>query len=132
MSQSPTAAPAADPFQMWRDWLNQSERQWNSFFNEMMATDQYSQAMGRFMDVYLNMQKSMNDVMGRFFQTVNVPTRTDVLTLGNRLGEIEDRLIRMEQLLRDANRAAPAEAPALSAATSAPARPRRTRKPPSD
>ncbi|MFN0147681.1 MAG: poly(R)-hydroxyalkanoic acid synthase subunit PhaE [Dehalococcoidia bacterium] len=81
-----------DPFAMWRDWLSQSERQWNSFLNEAMSTDEFSQAMARMMDISLNMQKNMNDVMGRYFTALNVPTRTDVLSLGNRLTEIEERL----------------------------------------
>ena len=27
-----------DPFAMWRDWLSNSERQWNSFLNQAMST----------------------------------------------------------------------------------------------
>jgi hypothetical protein len=53
---------------MWRNWLSESERQWNGFLNQAMATDEFSQTMGRFMDVYLNLQKSMSEAMGRYSQ----------------------------------------------------------------
>ncbi len=115
-----------DPLAMWREWVAQSERQWNGFLNNAMATDEFSQVMGRFMDVYLGMQKNMNDVMGRYLQMANVPTRSDVLSLGERITALEDRLIRIETLLTKAAAASVAKPQAPAGAT---ARPPRTRKP---
>ena len=94
MAEQPT-----DPFQAWRDWMSDSERQWNSFLNDAMATDQFSQGMGQFMDVYLNMQKTMSDTFGRYLSAFNLPSRTDVLDLANRLTHIEDRLGAIESAL---------------------------------
>lgn len=112
-----------DPFEMWREWVANSERQWNAFLNNAMSTDEFSQSMGRFMDVYLNLQKNMNDVMGRYFSAINLPTRADMLALGERLGGIEDRLSRIETALAklsdSAGRASAASAP----------RPPRTKRP---
>ncbi|MFN0096723.1 MAG: hypothetical protein ACKVVT_18350 [Dehalococcoidia bacterium] len=125
------ADAATDPLGMWRDWLTQSERQWNGFMNEMMATDQFSQGMGKMMDVYLTMQKSMNDAMGRYFSAINVPTRTDVLSIGNRLSEIEERLGGIETAIRAmaaANGHTGQAAPEAAAAV----RPPRTKRPPSE
>ena len=123
----------ADPFAMWRDWVANSERQWNAFLNNAMATDEFSQSMGRFMDVYLNLQKNMNEVMGRYLQTINVPTRSDILAIGERLSQIEDRLGAIESQLASAQRTAAAAAAApvngASAASAAKPRPARTKKP---
>ena len=117
----------ADPFEMWRDWVANSERQWNSFLNNAMATDEFSQAMGRMMDVYLNMQKNMNEVMGRYLQVINVPTRNDVMAIGERLSQIEDRLNQIEGAL--ARMSVPSAAgTAAPRATTVP-RPPRTKKP---
>ena len=110
----------ADPFEMWRDWVANSERQWNSFLNNAMATDEFSQAMGRMMDVYLNMQKNMNEVMGRYLQVINVPTRNDVMAIGERLSQIEGALARMS--------VPSASGTAAPRATAVP-RPPRTKKP---
>lgn len=77
---------------MWREWVSQSERQWNAFLNQVMGTDQYTQQMSRFMDSYLSMQKNFGEAMGRYLSTINVATRTDVLALGDRLAAIEDAL----------------------------------------
>lgn len=118
----------ADPFEMWRDWVANSERQWNSFLNNAMATDEFSQAMGRMMDVYLNMQKNMNEVMGRYLQLINVPTRNDILAIGERLSQIEERLDQIEDglLRREAAQPATATAAPLAATLT---RPPRTKKP---
>ncbi len=114
-----------DPLALWRDWVANSERQWNSFLNNAMATDEFSQTMGRMMDVYLNVQKQMNEVMGRYLQLINVPTRNDILAVGERLSQIEDRLASIESALS----AAAKPAPATVAAAAPAARPARTRKP---
>lgn len=117
----------ADPFEMWRDWVANSERQWNSFLNNAMATDEFSQAMGRMMDVYLNMQKNMNEVMGRYLQVINVPTRNDVMAIGERLSQIEDRLNQIEGALARMS-VSSASGTAAPRATAVP-RPPRTKKP---
>lgn len=112
---------------MWRDWVTNSERQWNGFLNNAMATDEFSQSMGQMMDVYLNVQKNMNEVMGRFLQTVNLPTRNDILAIGERLSQIEDRLVGIEDAL--ASSRSTAESRPLASAASSVARPPRTKKP---
>ena len=117
-----------DPLAMWRDWVANSERQWNGFMNNAMATDEFSQNMGRMMDVYLNMQKNMNEVMGRYLQLINVPTRNDILGLGERLSQIEDRLGQIETAINAAQRAA-ANGASKATAPAAVARPPRTKKP---
>jgi polyhydroxyalkanoic acid synthase PhaR subunit len=117
-----------DPLAMWRDWVANSERQWNGFMNNAMATDEFSQTMGRMMDVYLNMQKNMNEVMGRYLQLINVPTRNDILGLGERLSQIEDRLGQIENAIGAVQRSTAAQ---TATQENAPARvrPPRTKKP---
>lgn len=123
----------ADPFAAWRSWVAESERQWNSFLNEAMATEEFSQNMGQFMEVYLTYQKSMNEAMGRYFSSLNVASRTDVLTLGDRLGAVEAKLDKIIKRLDEQARPSPdsPSASTTSTANSATPRPRRTKQPPS-
>lgn len=110
-----------DPFSWWRDWLVQSERQWNATLNELMASDQFAGTMGRWMELYLGVQKNVNESLGRALSGLNVPSRNDLAELGQRLAAIEERLARIETALERGGPAAPA----------ARRRPARTRKPPS-
>jgi polyhydroxyalkanoic acid synthase PhaR subunit len=93
------ASPIPDPMAAWRAFVTQSEQQWNAFLNQAMGTDQYSQAIGRMMEMYAGMQKAMADQMARYLGALNMPTRSDVMTLGDRLAMIEDRLAGIERLL---------------------------------
>ena len=122
MSTNESSTP--DFTEAWRQWTTQSERQWNEFFNQMMGTEEFSQSLGRNLDVFLHFQKTMNEAMGSFFTAMNVPTRTDVLALGDRMLAIENRLAALEAQVSAALAAAPANG------TSARAKPKRTRRPP--
>ncbi len=107
----------------WREWATRSERQWNEFFNQIMGTEEFSRGLGRNLDVFLHFQKTMNEAMGSWFMTMNVPTRTDILALGDRLLAIENRLAAVEAQLAGLDGAASA-----SSAGGRP-RPRRTKRP---
>lgn len=129
------AQQVSDPFAAWRDWMNQSERQWNAFLNEAMATEEFSRSMGKFMDVFLGAQKQMNESLGRYLTAMNIPTRGDITALGDRLTAIEDRLIGMEAAILAMRNTvappAPVEVVADVPVAAAPAtnRPPRTKKP---
>ncbi len=124
MSQQSSSIP--DPFQLWRDWVANSERQWNSFLNNAMATDEFSAVLGRGMDVYLAMQKNLNEVMGRYFTALNVPSRSDVLTLGDRLAAVEEKLAGLEVSI---NRLVAAQGSAPAANSISAPKPPRTKQP---
>ena len=114
---------SGDPFAAWREWLGQSERQWNTFFNDVMGSAPYTEAQGRLMEMYLAMQKHMADAMGRSLTALDIPTRSDVLGLGERLAAIEHRLTAIETHLAQLG-GGPGEATASPAP-----RPARTRQP---
>lgn len=129
------ASDIADPFAAWREWLGTSERQWNTFLNDAMATEEFSRSMGQFMDVYLNMQKSVSEGMGRYFTALNVPSRNDVMALGERLSSIERQLATISMRLdaigsMGAAQAATTPRATEQAPTTPAAKPPRTKKPP--
>jgi polyhydroxyalkanoic acid synthase PhaR subunit len=124
--KEPARTPPADPFQVWREWLDRSERQWNEWLSDAMESEQFGRSSRRLLDMALAFQSAMNSATHRYFTTLNVPTRADVLALGERLGAIEERLAAIEEALA-------ASAPprgARSKPAPAPPRPKRTRKPP--
>jgi hypothetical protein len=116
----PTSPP--DPFAMWREWVSQSERQWNTFLTQAMGSESYSQSVGRFMEFYVAAQKQLGESMGRYLTALNLPTRADLLGLGDRLAAIETRLARIETTLAHGGEAGDDAMPAT--------RPPRTRRPP--
>ena len=120
----PTPSPPADPFAAWREWVTQSEHQMNKVFNDMMGTEQFARASGGWIEAMTLFQQTMNEGAQRYFQAVNLPTRTDLAELAERLSAIEERLLRIEGLLAQAvgRKGEPNPAP----------RPARSRRPPSE
>ena len=74
-----------DVVDLWRNWLTETERQFNGFFNEVMGTDSFSRVAGNYMDAYSVVQRSLNQGMERYLNTFNLPTHSDVVELGERL-----------------------------------------------
>ena len=115
----------AEAMELWRNWLTETERQWNSFFNEVMGRDSFGRVTGSYMEAYSVIQRALNQGMERYLNTFNLPTHSDVVELGERLHNIEERLATLEANLNNL-------AAASGIATSAPVtqlRPRRTRRP---
>ncbi len=109
------ASPWDDPMGMWRDMLDKFERQFNEAGNKVMGQEQFSAAMNKASMLPLAMQKALGEAMAKYFAALNLPSRDDILSLGERLNAVEEQLRRL----------ADATAPAPVAAASPP----RTRKP---
>jgi hypothetical protein len=117
---------AQDIAEIWREWLTQSERQFNAFFNEAMDTEAFARSMGGYMEMMTAFQRMVTEGMQRYLTFVNMPSRTDVMGLGETLRSIEARLARIEEMLQIA-----AEVVEASERPSPPAsEPFRTRRPP--
>jgi hypothetical protein len=114
-----------DPIASWREWMSQSENRLNGLFNEVMATDGYGRVLGGLTKVFVSMQKSMSEGMERYFTALSLPTRSDVVDLGQRLSMIESRLLSIENSLA---RMAGPDPHERQTSTASP-RPPRTRKP---
>lgn len=131
-----TGARGWDPLQSLRQLLDQGERSLNEILAERSARDRNNAARSLLSRVLLDAQRLNWRVWGSVFETINLPTRTDVIRLGKTLAQLEQRLTQLENGLRASERAASAhESAPKRAIPTAPAtdraRPRRTRKPPS-
>lgn len=86
--------------ELWREWLTQTERQFNSFFNEMMGSEAFARSVGGYVEAYALFQRMVADSMERYLAFVNMPSRSDVVSLGETLRAIEGRLARIEEAFR--------------------------------
>ena len=117
-------AKKTDPLDSWRQWLDRSEHQINELLGEFTSSSRFSKAQARMMEALLKTQQGMNKAAERSFATLNMPSRTDILDLGGRLAQVEERLANIERVLLamvgEKSGLAPEERPP---------RPPRTRKP---
>lgn len=116
---------STDVMELWRSWFNETERQLNGFFGEILGDEQFARASSGYVDAYSVIQRSLNQSMERYLTTFNLPTHSDITDLGERLSGIEERLASLETTLKAV--AEKVDIAPTGAVTKL--RPRRTRKP---
>jgi hypothetical protein len=96
-------AETTNPLDTWRQFITDSERQWNGFFKEVLGTDGFSSSMNTWVEASLTVQRMIADNMERYYTTFNIPTHNDLVALGERMKAIEETLARLESALAQTN-----------------------------
>lgn len=110
-------SPFTDPLKSWRDWFVQSERDWSEQITRLMKDDNVARTLGQEIHAGLHRQQMLSQSLAGPLAAMNVPTRDDLVAIGERIGRVEDAVARVEALVtRMASPATP--------------RPARTRKAP--
>ncbi|HYM14809.1 MAG TPA: hypothetical protein VEZ14_04570 [Dehalococcoidia bacterium] len=112
-----------NPLDAWRQFITDSERQWNGFFKDVLGTDTVSSAMGTWVEAALTVQRMVADNLERYYNTFNIPSHQDLIALGERMKAIEEALARIEGSIATGRRA---PAPQVKARP----KPARTKRPP--
>jgi SMC interacting uncharacterized protein involved in chromosome segregation len=111
-----------DPVAAWQDMLQKWEIEVNSWSSKLTETEQFGAVMGQATKMSLVAQKAMADRMESVLRSLNLPSKTQVEALGERLDAIEEAIERL-RLSLEPGAAIPEPRDAAPA-------PRRTRKPP--
>lgn len=112
--------PEFDPMKAWREWFVKNERDWSESITRMLKDDKVSQGLGQEFNASLVQQQALTRNMADFMASMNMPTRDDFTALGERIGQVEDAIARIEALLVRTTAHGASDVP----------KPPRTRKPP--
>ena len=109
-----------DPMAFFRQMVSHWEKATNELGGKVASSSEFAQGMHGMTTASLTVQQAVSEATGKALAAANMPTRSDMIALGERLGAVEARLIRIEALITQ------------SASGSAPLSngPKRTRKPP--
>ncbi len=123
-----------NPMAVWREWFVKSEKAWSQALTEMMGDEKFSKGMGRYMQEALHSHRMFSEAMSQYLANLNLPSRSDVLDVSDRLGQIEDILAAIQVELRQQRiqlaRTSSITPPETEGETTGPAKPARTRRPP--
>lgn len=86
----------ADPMALMRSALDQWEKLANDYGAQFLQRPETGKAMQSMTTGYLQMQKMMQEAMGKALAVANLPSRKDIEALSERLGAIEASLARIE------------------------------------
>jgi len=115
-----------DPAQVWQTMLGELEKNFNSMANQVMGSEQFSKVTHQLTGASVGAQKTVGDLMERYLVGMNLPSRSQMANMAERLQSIEGQLNEIKALLYrvHSGTASPGDA-------SAPAKPPRTKRPPS-
>ncbi len=118
-----------EPMQLWRDWFVKSEKAWSETLTGMMGDEKFSKGMGRYMQEALHTHRMFSEGMGQYLANLNLPSRSDILDISDRLGRVEDTLAALQVEMRENRLLLSALNPTMGGGTTPP-RPARTKQPP--
>ncbi len=84
-----------DPFALWRDMLGQWEKGLNEAATKTMGSGEFSREMNRVLGASLQMKKARKELLSRYFDALNLPTKDDLNALGERLQAMEEQIVRV-------------------------------------
>ena len=120
-----------NPIRLWREWIVQSEKMWSDTITEVMGNPQVSGGMGRSMQEFLHMHRMFSESFAQYLSALNLPSRSDILDLSDRLGQLEDAVAAVSVDLRE-QRALLASSGVADKPSPAKKKPSRTKKPKSE
>ena len=110
-----------DPFALFRDLVSKLEKGVNERAGPVLKSDEFASAANKLMSAAMVAKKLAQDLTQRYFEALNIPSRSDIVTLTDRLQVLEDRMIGIQATLD--------QMAGVKARAALPA-PARTRKPP--
>jgi hypothetical protein len=93
-----------DPGEAFRNLITEWERGFDAMANRIMGTDEFSRGMNQLQDLQLSMQKRFNEAMAQQLTNLNIPSRDDILRLGESVRMLDKRLAGIEAQLSELKR----------------------------
>jgi hypothetical protein len=129
MSKNDTASNSElDPLRIWREWYQKSEKQWSDGLTQLLGNDRIAKSTGKYAQEAVQLQRMFAELIAQGLATLNLPARSDILALSERMGQLEDAMAGVQVEVRQLRRTL-TERDLVKADTTL-KRPKRTKQPP--
>ena len=92
MTKTDDTDQTADPFELWRQLYDSSEKAWSTALEQAMSSREFGESSGKLLETMLAAQKSVRDNMRTYLETMNVPTREDIARIGELVVGLEEKV----------------------------------------
>lgn len=86
-----------NPFEMWKDFYNQT----STNLDENMNAESTSKVMGQVLEMNLLYKKMLNETTERYFEQVNLPTRNDLANISSLIVNVDSKVDDLEDLIEE-------------------------------
>jgi len=114
-----------DPVALWQNMIGEMEKGFNAFANQAMASPQFSKVVNQVGGATAGAQKQLGELMEKYLLSMNLPSRSQMVGMAERLQSIEGQLNEIKAMLHQM------QGDSTSPGFSATPRPPRTKRPPS-
>ncbi len=122
---------AFSPARLWRDWIVKSEAQWSDTVSQLLKDERTGEALNRQISEMQLMHRQFSELSQASLAAANLPSRTDLEALDERMGRLEDGLAHLAAAVSQLAQAIAASASnAGTPKAVGKAKPRRDRRPP--
>ena len=83
---------AFSPARLWRDWIVKSEAQWSEAVSQLLKEDHTGGALNRQLSELQLMHQQFSELAQASLAAANLPSRSDLEALDERMGRLEDGL----------------------------------------
>src|SRR5262249_32924415 len=104
--RTPMADKGSDLVVLWQKMIGGMEKGLNAFAAETMTSPEFSQAMNRAGGITAGAQKQLGEFLEKYLLNMNLPSRTQVVGLAERLQSIETQIAEIKATLQQMNAAA--------------------------
>lgn len=115
------------PTHLWRDWIAKSEAQWSEAVSHMLKDERTGEALNRQLSEIQLMHRQFSEMAQASLAAANLPSRSDLEALDERMGRLEDGLAQVSAALSQLTQVLAASPASPGSAIAS--RPSRTRKP---
>src|ERR1700687_5587764 len=115
-----------DPVAIWQNMMGEMEKGFNAFATKAMETPEFSKVVNQAGGVSAGAQKQLGDMMEKYLVSMNLPSRAQMVGMGERLEAIEGQLNEIKALLHQVHSNSCAPEGGYAAAP----KPPRTKRPP--
>ncbi|MDE2064768.1 MAG: hypothetical protein KGJ00_20385 [Bradyrhizobium sp.] len=115
-----------DPVALWRNMIGEMEKGFNAFANRTMASPEFSKVVDQVGGATAGAQKQLGELMEKYLLSMNLPSRSQMVDMAERLQSIEGQLNDIKATLHQIQGASRGASGGRSQAL----RPPRTKRPP--
>ena len=90
-----------DPFSIWKNMYDQTEKNMNEVINETLKTEAFSEWLGQVQNTYLQYQQLVQKSTEEYLKQVNMPSREEVASLATLIINIEEKIENIDQKIDD-------------------------------
>ncbi|WP_298256004.1 poly(R)-hydroxyalkanoic acid synthase subunit PhaE [Bradyrhizobium sp.] len=113
-----------DPVALWQNMIGEMEKGFNAFANQAMGSPEFSKVVNQVGGATAGAQKQLSELMEKYLLSMNLPSRSQMVGMAERLQSIEGQLNEIKAMLHQMRGAS------ASASSGYAPRPPRTKRPP--